>query len=199
MATRLPIELHSTRNRRIRKAAAVTETGAQSRRSSCTRHSGHPYPASTFNGPTRRPELTAMSAVCGHHLLVPTHCCPPGFSKAARRMGRPLSGSVSAKQPLVTTRTRPLPVIRPIRKSAHQRPVSKQSRHRSTATRTRPLSTVVARAFAALIAQLKALSRTVNAHVALRSTPLRRRLPVAQDLPVRRPHRRPIPSAAVSR
>jgi hypothetical protein len=39
--------------------------------------------------------------------LIPTQTCPSGFSEAARRPDRPLSGSVSAKQPLVTTRPRP--------------------------------------------------------------------------------------------
>ena len=38
----------------------------------------------------------------------PTQTCPSGLSEAARRPDRPLSGSVSAKLPLVTTRTRQL-------------------------------------------------------------------------------------------
>ena len=41
-----------------------------------------------------------------------TQTRPSGFSEAARRPDLPLSGSVSAKQPLVTTRTRPQPALR---------------------------------------------------------------------------------------
>ena len=44
-------------------------------------------------------------------LIISTQTRPSHFSKAARRLDRPLAGSVSPQQPFVSTGTRPVPVV----------------------------------------------------------------------------------------
>ena len=56
--------------------------------------------------------------------LTPTQTRHSGFTEAARRQHRPLQGSVSAKQPLVTTRTLPGTVVDDGQLSAQQTRVS---------------------------------------------------------------------------
>jgi len=55
-----------------------------------------------------------------------TQACPPGFSEADRRLDLPLSGSVSAKLPFVTTSARPPPVGRPAGRSWPRRAPERQ-------------------------------------------------------------------------